>query len=717
MQIIKTVTFGFLLASSVLCTAIVYTYYNTRNVLDANSIITHAQEVLYNSEEIIGLSTTVATGYRTYLITNDTTYLKPEDPAAINKLYAKTDSLSELVKANSMQSLRVDTLRQLVQSRLLYADTALGIIRQQGKAAAVDFVSLNGSKKIMDKIRAIVRNIQEEEKQLLVNRQQQEATEQRAFYATFLGLVVVIFSILILLYYIIITNIKARESAEYEMRSSRNLLHAIINNTSSNIFIKDLEGKYVLVNSTMAKLFGKKPSQMVGLSDYDIVPETVADKVREDDKIVAITGQLREVEDDVPIDGIVYSYTTAKFPIYDDQGNIKGVCGVTTDITQRKTAERKLRKAYADIQDLYNHAPCGYHSINEQGIIVEINDTELKWLGYTRKEVVNKMRFADIITTEGKTIFPAYFEQFKRLGHITNVEYEMVRKDGTTFFALLSATAIYDEQGNYTHSRTTIHNISDLKHAQLETISLNTRLEQQVKQLEEANAELNAFTYSASHDLRAPLRAISSFASLLNRDHHNVLTEDGKRLLDIIRGNAKKMAQLIDDLLIYSRIGRSAVNSGEVEMIGFAESITEELKDAYNNNLTAKFTFSEPRRTVCDKVLIRQVLLNLIGNAVKYSAKNPNPQIHVGWYHVNSENVFYVKDNGAGFDMRYVDKLFGVFQRLHSDVEFEGTGVGLAIVQRIIQKHGGRVWAEGKPEEGATFYFTLPDIKHGYGAN
>lgn len=711
MQIIKTVTLGFLLAFSVLVTAIVYTYYNTRNVLDANGIIAHTQEVLYTSEEIVSLSTTVATSYRTYLITGDTTYLKPDTAETVALLYAKADSLSELVKDNPKQALRADTLHQLIKQRLQYADTVINLINSEGKKAAIDFVSFNGSKKILDRIRNTVEQVQDSERQLLTARQKSVATKQRGFYATFLGLVVVVLVILLMLYFIIITNIKARTTAELEMRNSRNLLHAIINNTSSNIFIKDLEGRYVLVNSPMAKIFNKKPSQLVGLTDYDIVPKQVADKVREDDKIVAITGQLREVEDDVPLNGVVLSYTTAKFPIYDDEGNVKGVCGVTTDITQRKSAELKLKKAYADIQDLYNHAPCGYHSINDQGLIIEINDTELQWLGYTRKEVVNKLRFTDLITTEGKTIFPAFFDQFKREGFINNLEYEIVRKDGTTFNVLLSATAIYDDNGNYLHSRTTMHNVSDLKEAQQELKDLNIKLEQQVKQLEEANAELNAFTYSASHDLRAPLRAISSFASLLNRDYHQVLTEDGKRLLDIIRGNAKKMAQLIDDLLIYARIGRSDVNTNEIEMVGFAQSITEELKDAYNNNLAAKFTFSEPRRTMCDKVLLRQVLLNLLGNAVKYSAKNPNPQIHFGWYHVNNETVFYVKDNGAGFDMKYVDKLFGVFQRLHADTEFEGTGVGLAIVQRIIQKHGGRVWAEGKPEEGATFYFTLPDKK------
>lgn len=717
MQIIKTVTLGFLLAISVLCTAIVYTYYNTRNVLDANTLIAHTQKVLYSSEEVLALTTSVATAYRNYLITENPDYLKPQNQQPVNELYARVDSLKLYVKDNDKQGLRTDSIRQLIEHRLLYADTVVNIIETQGRAAAVSFVSLNGSKRILDEVKRLVKDIQEEEKILLAVRQAAEVQQQRTFYATFLGLIVAISVILIALYLIIVSNIKARASAENELRESRNLLHAIINNTSSNIFIKDLDGRYVLVNSTMAKIFNKKPSQIVGLTDYDIVPEHVATKVREDDKIVAITGQLREVEDDVPVNGMILSYTTAKFPIYDEQGVVKGVCGVTTDITQRKEAERKLKNAYADIQDLYNHAPCGYHSVNAQGLIVEINDTELKWLGYTRKEVINKMRFTDLITTEGKTIFPKYFEQFKKQGYIDNVHYEMVRKDGSSFYVQLSATAIYDENGMFKYSRTTIHDITDLKRAKRESDKLNQLMEMQIKQLEEANAELNAFTYSASHDLRAPLRAISSFASLLYRDHHQVLTDDGKRLLDVIRGNAKKMAQLIDDLLIYSRIGRSTVNTGEVEMVGFAESITEELKDAYNNNLKAKFTFSEPRKTQCDKVLLRQVLLNLMGNAVKYSAKNPNPQIHFGWYHVNDENVFYVKDNGAGFDMRYVDKLFGVFQRLHSDVEFEGTGVGLAIVQRIIQKHGGRVWAEGKPDEGATFYFTLPDIKNGYGLN
>mgnify|MGYP006163830149 FL=1 len=195
MQIIRTVTFGFLLVIAVLTTAIVSTYYNTRNVLDANSLIAHTQKVLYSSEEIVAQSTPIATGYRTYLITGDTNYLKPHDPKPINNLYAKVDTLSTYVTSPS-QKARIDTLRDMIGHRILYADTAISLIQNQGRQAAVAFVSLNGSKKILDEIRRLVNEIQAEEKGMLAIRQKTEALQQRAYYTVFLGLVVLIFVII-----------------------------------------------------------------------------------------------------------------------------------------------------------------------------------------------------------------------------------------------------------------------------------------------------------------------------------------------------------------------------------------------------------------------------------------------------------------------------------------------------------------------------------------
>jgi light-regulated signal transduction histidine kinase (bacteriophytochrome) len=213
-----------------------------------------------------------------------------------------------------------------------------------------------------------------------------------------------------------------------------------------------------------------------------------------------------------------------------------------------------------------------------------------------------------------------------------------------------------------------------------------------------------------SHDLRAPLRSINGYAQMIQDDHAHEFNEEAKRMLNVIRNNAKKMGVLIDDLLAFSRMGRKEIARLLIDFNKLVEPIVADMKN--NAPAGTRITVHPLHNTQGDPALLAQVYINLISNAIKYSSKKETPEIEIGSGEKEDEYVYYVKDRGAGFDMKYAHKLFGVFQRLHSNEEFEGTGVGLAIVQRIIVKHGGKVWAEGKPEEGATFYFSLPKINN-----
>ena len=245
----------------------------------------------------------------------------------------------------------------------------------------------------------------------------------------------------------------------------------------------------------------------------------------------------------------------------------------------------------------------------------------------------------------------------------------------------------------------------------IQQAQLHDQLERQAVELEhrvtERTAELEAFSYSVSHDLRAPLRAIDGFSRVLLEDYSDKLDPECNRLLNIICSNTRNMGQLIDDLLAFSRLGRQEMNLAEIDMGELARTVFDQLK-AMTPERLVDLTVGALPIAYADRSLIRQVFVNLLSNGIKFTRMRETAIIEVGYEIEDSENIYYVKDNGVGFDMRYVEKIFGVFQRLHGADEFEGTGVGLAIVQSIVQRHGGRVWADAKINEGATIYFSLP---------
>lgn len=380
------------------------------------------------------------------------------------------------------------------------------------------------------------------------------------------------------------------------------------------------------------------------------------------------------------------------------------------EIRERAQIEQALKQSVERIQDLYNNAPCGYHSLDKDGIILQINDTELKWLGYERDEIIGK-NVATLLTPASMDTFKLNFPMFKERGWLRDMELEMFRKDGSSFPILLNATAVRDPSGNFEMSRSTLFDITERKKAEEEIRRLNDDLEKKVlertAELRAANNELERFTYSVSHDLRAPLRAIDGFSEMLLRSQKDRIDRDGFHKLSVVRENARKMNRLIDDLLAFSRLGRSALRPVSIDMAQLTDEVWDELR-VINPGRNMQLRKAGLPPAWGDRALIRQVLANLLSNAVKFTRQRTPAIIEIGGGPREVSDLFYVRDNGVGFDVRYYDKLFGVFQRLHSGNDFEGTGVGLAIVQKIIERHGGRIWARSRIEKGAIFYFTLP---------
>lgn len=283
------------------------------------------------------------------------------------------------------------------------------------------------------------------------------------------------------------------------------------------------------------------------------------------------------------------------------------------------------------------------------------------------------------------------------------VEYRIKRADGE--IRTLQAAVVMTTYRGKPATLAALRDITAVKRAELEIVRLNNELKKKILDLRNANDELEAFNSTVSHDLRNPLMVIRAFAERIMSNYKDVLDEKFSHQMGIIQTSAQKMEQLIDDLLAYSRLGRQALQHSPVLMNDLIRSVVEELRTIYPEGKVIISTLSP---CVGDERLLRQVFINLLSNAFKFSSNRAHRVIEIGCIEQASENIYFVKDNGAGFDMQYKDRLFNVFQRLHSQEEFSGTGMGLAIVKRIVSLHGGTVRAKGKPDVGATFYVTLP---------
>ena len=529
----------------------------------------------------------------------------------------------------------------------------------------------------------------------------------------------------------IVRDIFQRKQVEAALLESEERMRLITNSMPQIVWTANPDGNFDYVNSRFEALTGV----------YPFKDDAIRKSLHPDDEERVLTSwnvytkKSSEFHFECRIqmkDGSYHWFLNRGVPLRNPDGTIIKWFGSATDINDLKTTqealvislakskkaelailelnaelEERVANRTAELSDLYNNAPCGYHSLDSAGNYIMVNDTELRWLGYRRDEIIGKRNFSELITAASLTVFRHAFPIFKEQGDVNNLQYEMVRKDGSVLPVLLSGTAIYDEGGNFIMSRSTIVDMTQRLQYEQEILKLNKILQDHGHDLEMAYKELEAFSYSVSHDLRAPLRAIDGFSKILLADHYHHVNSEGQRLLHVVSENAQRMGRLIDDLLKFSRTGRQEMTISRIKMTELFKSISAELIPAHPEQ-KIEMNFNDLPDALGDLSLLKLVVNNLLSNAIKFSAKRDISIIEIGSYSTDNELVYFIRDNGTGFDMRFSSKLFGVFQRLHSMEEFSGTGVGLALVKRIVDRHGGRIWAESELDKGAVFYFSLP---------
>ena len=714
-----------------------FAHFTARGQIDDTRRVDHTHSVLAKFREVLSLCQDIQAGHRGFALSGDESFLS-RHISAVSDIKNRLGELRRLTADNQSQQKRIDDLDVKLRQYIELSSALVETRRQSGLDVVAQVISTGVGESLMNDIRQTLADISKEEEELLALRHAAAGKSARIAAAVRVALILLIVGLMATMYVAIAREIERRVKAQEETRRAEAFVNSIIENLPNMVFVKDAkELRFRQLNRAGEQLLGYSRQELIGKSDYDFFEKEMADFFTSKDRQVLTGGEVVDIPEE-PVEtrhkGTRILHTK-KVPIDDGNGEPVYLLGISEDITEKKAAEAELRRSQAISQSLFESLPGLYLVLTPDLRIVAASDAYLEATMTKREAILGRGLFDvfpdnpddpvadgtlnlrasldrvlqtarpdrmaiqkyDVRSTTGEFV-EKYWSPINSpvLGSDRKVEYIIHRVEDVTDFVKRKARPVSDTEELRAR----------MEQMEAEIYRSSQEVQAANRQLQAANKELEAFSYSVSHDLRTPLRSIEGFSQIIEEEYADKLDEEGRSYLQRVRKAVSRMGDLIDDLLQLARITRAEIRKEVVDITALARAVSADLAQSHPDR-TVEVTVSEGLQAEADLRLMRVALENLIGNAWKFTGRTRDAVIEVGHLVEKSSPVFYVKDNGAGFDPAYADRLFGAFERLHDAADFPGTGIGLATVHRIVTRHGGRIWAESKPGCGASFFFQL----------
>ena len=681
----RKTTAGFGVALAALVGIGAFSFLSLSRLKNTSNQVEHTYKVINKLGTLLSQLTDAETGQRGYLLTGEIRYLKPYNNA-IASIDQNLDELQELTANNPDQQQHMTQLSPLITFKLAELKETITLRQSQGYEAALRIVKTDRGKQAMEEIRAIVKVMEDEELQLLKQRSDEQQVQRTLL--TILGSLIGVLSLAgaVLL---LNRNVFQRRQSEKTLESTEQKFRQMAENIHEVFWMSSADLSEVLyISPAYQQIWGRTCESLY------TNPKSFLEAIHPEDRerVIANLQQNIKTEFDIEYriiwqDGTVRWIWDRSVPIYNQVGEVYRRAGIAQDISDRKQAEQKIR-FQSRLLDAVEQAVI---ATDLEGNIIYWNHYAEVLYGWSAVEVMGRL-VVDVVPAATTKEQAAKLMSRLQVGESWSGEFLVQRRDGTTFPAMVFDSPIYNEQGSLIGIVGVSVDITERKRAE--------------EELQRSNAELQQFAYVASHDLQEPLRMVSSYTQLLAECYQGQLDAQADKFIAFATEGATRMQQLLEDLLDYSRVSRRPQPFEPINCTTILKDVLTDLAVTMQES-SAVVTADSLPTVLGDRTQLRQLLQNLISNAIKFRREEP-PLVHISAEPQEDFWLFTVRDNGIGIDPQFAERIFVLFQRLHSRQEYPGTGIGLAICKKIVERHAGRIWVESHLGEGSTFYFTLP---------